>query len=50
MKEHNHATIHKPETEPAHDEGGKKAHGAYLNEGRPQGREVQNSLKTDSKI
>ena len=44
MKEHEHATINKPETKLAHDEVAKKAYGIYLKEGRPQGRDVQNWL------
>ena len=50
MKEHEHATINKPETKPAHDEVAKKAYGIYLKEGRPQGRDVQNWLGVESKM
>jgi hypothetical protein len=49
MKEHEHATINKPETKPAHDEVAKKAYGIYLKEGRPQGGDVQR-LRVESKM
>jgi hypothetical protein len=36
MKEHDHATIHKPETKVAHDEAATKAH--EVSQGRPSAR------------
>ena len=41
MKEHNHATIHRPETKPVHDEVAKKVNG-FLKKDRPEGREMRN--------
>ena len=48
MKEHEHATQNKPETEPSHDKVAKKAYAIYLKEGRPQGRDVQNWLEAEA--
>ena len=49
MKEHEHATQNKPETEPSHDKVAKKAYAIYLKEGRPQGRDVQHWLEAEAK-
>ena len=48
MKEHEHATQNKPDTEPSHDKVAKKAYAIYLKEGRPQGRDVQNWLEAEA--
>ena len=48
MKEHEHATQNKPETDPSHDKVAKKAYAIYLKEGRPQGRDVQNWLEAET--
>jgi Cu2+-exporting ATPase len=48
MKEHEHATQNKPETEPSHDKLAKKAYAIYLKDGRPQGRDVQNWLEAEA--
>ena len=48
MKEHEHATQNKPETESPHDKVAKKAYAIYLKEGRPQGRDVQNWLEAEA--
>lgn len=52
MKDHEHATNttnKKPDTKPVHDEVAKKAYAIYLEEGRPQGRDVQNWLEAEGK-
>jgi Cu2+-exporting ATPase len=50
MKKHEHATANEPEAKPAEDEVAKKAYAIYLNEGRPQGRDVQNWLEAETKL
>jgi hypothetical protein len=50
MKEHEHETKNKPETEPAHDEMAKKAYSIYLKEGRPQGHAEQNWLEAETHL
>ncbi len=50
MKEHEHATKNKPDTEPAHDEVAKKAYAIFLKEGRPQGHAEQNWLEAKAQL
>src|ERR1035437_3275351 len=50
MKEHEHATKNKPETQPAQDEVAKKAYAIYLKEGRPQGHAEQNWLAAEAQL
>ncbi len=42
MTEHDHSPKNPPEKRPAQVEVAKKAYAIYLEEGRPQGRDVQN--------
>src|ERR1035437_6760740 len=50
MKEHEHATKNKPETQPAQDEVAKKAYAIYQKEGRPQGHAEQNWLEAEAQL
>ncbi len=50
MKEHEHGTQSKHETEPVHEEVAKKAYALYVREGRPQGRDVQNWLEAETSM
>ena len=50
MKEHEHATINKPETKPAHDEVAKKAYAIYQKEDRPRGHSEQNWLEAEAQL
>jgi len=50
MKEDEHETKNKPETEPAHNEVAKKVYSIYVKEGHPQGHAEQNWLEAEAQL
>jgi hypothetical protein len=50
MKEHEHETKNKLETEPAHDEVAKKVYTIYMKEGHPQGDAEQKWLEAEAQL
>jgi phosphoketolase len=50
MKEHEHETKNKLETEPAHDEVAKKACTIYVKEGHPQGDAEEKWLEAEAQL